>query len=450
MNSQDTTLTLTRRRLLGGILTIGTGSAAAGAGTVSLFSDTEEGTGTVSVGTLDLAVGEDDNELTFLKEANVAPGDSGTSSVTLRNAGTLTGYLDIEVLGVTNDENGQSEPEEGNDSSEDDGELAGVLEVRVSLVDEDGSKTYLCGGSSYTKLGSLFEADQTFDLDHELSAGETVDFVIEWRVPQDAGNEVTSDIAGVDLAFVLSQTKDEDEDVACETDEDDDGDDGDDDVENGDGTARDAMGGWDWATLARYGKPTDQQVNGNSEPENYEVAVLKRTGDGGEARVHKNNAHWQHAWSNETTEWFSVDFNGSQVAMSIGDTTYPDKNGNQVQGVGSDDVTAVGVTATATANGSSVTLTDLTLTGGGDPVELGDVSVDASGSSYVTLDRDISDNFTLSGRVEFSWDATKPVDPSDLELRVDVKTVSDSRDDDGDEDDNDGGEDDNDNEDGGD
>ncbi|MGB9955315.1 TasA family protein [Haloferax prahovense] len=440
MPKQTPTLTLTRRRFLGGLFTISAGSAAAGVGTYSAFSDTERADASFGVGTLDLSVDGDDERLTFLEESGLAPGDSGTASVTLRNRGSLTGFLDIDVLGVTDDENGQSEPPSQNDPRVGDGELAQVLEVRAWLEALDGSKTYLCGSSGYATLDSIFVADETFNLDYELESGESVEFYIAWRLPSSAGNEVASDVAGVDLRFALDQRADDDGGATCEVDDDDgdDDDDNDDDSSSGSGDARDAMGGWDWATLARYGEPDDDSVHGNSEPENYEVAVLKRAGSS-ETRVHKQNDHWQHSWTSGQTESFRVDFDGSKVTMTVGGTEYPDKNGRKAQGVGADDVVALGVTVSASAAGSSVAVSDLELSADGETSTLADVSVDATGTSHVRIDREIDGSFSLTGTLRFSWDAGEDVDPDDLVVRVDVKTDDDDdhghHDDDDDDDD---------------
>ncbi|RDZ62681.1 hypothetical protein C5B90_16095 [Haloferax sp. Atlit-12N] len=439
MPKQTPTLTLTRRRFLGGLFTISAGSAAAGVGTYSAFSDTERADASFGVGTLDLSVDGDDEQLTFLEESGLAPGDSGTASVTLRNRGSLTGFLDIDVLGVTDDENGQSEPPSQNDPRVGDGELAQVLEIRAWLEAPDGSKTFLCGSSDYATLDSIFVADETFDLDYELESGESVEFYIAWRLPSSAGNEVASDIAGVDLRFALDQRSDDDGGATCEVDDDDDGDDddGDDDSSSGSGDAREAMGGWDWATLTRYGDPDDDSVHGNSEPENYEVAVLKRAGSS-ETRVHKQNDHWQHAWTSGQTESFRVDFDGSKVTMTVGGTEYPDKNGRKAQGVGADDAVALGVTVSASAAGSSVAVSDLELSADGETSPLADVSVDATGTSHVRIDREIDGSFSLTGTLRFSWDADEDVDPDDLVVRVDVKTDDDDNGHhDGDDDDDD-------------
>ena len=84
--------TLTRRRVLGGLATVGAGSAAAGAGTMAYFSDSESSADNqVTAGTLDLTVDGGDADVSFFTETNVAPGDTGQATLPLSNVGSLTG-----------------------------------------------------------------------------------------------------------------------------------------------------------------------------------------------------------------------------------------------------------------------------------------------------------------------------------------------------------------------
>lgn len=63
-DNSNSTFELNRRRALAGLGTIGVASAGAGAGTMALFSDTEESSGnTVQAGTLDLDIGDDTTSL---------------------------------------------------------------------------------------------------------------------------------------------------------------------------------------------------------------------------------------------------------------------------------------------------------------------------------------------------------------------------------------------------
>jgi len=100
---------LSRRKVLGGVLTVGAASAATGAGTMALFSDSEESNNnSVQAGTLDLTVGG--NNSSTLSVSNIAPGDSGRTAIAVNNAGSLDGSLDVNVSDVTpNDANPEPE-----------------------------------------------------------------------------------------------------------------------------------------------------------------------------------------------------------------------------------------------------------------------------------------------------------------------------------------------------
>ncbi|WP_135806123.1 TasA family protein [Halorussus marinus] len=138
---------LSRRKVLGGVLTVGAASAATGAGTMALFSDSEESNdNTVQAGTLDLTIGG--NNSSTLSVSDIAPGDSGRTAIKVNNAGSLGGSLDVNVSDVTpNDAN--PEPEQSRTSkrnftihygSDNDGnqvslqsELGGVANVEIDM-----------------------------------------------------------------------------------------------------------------------------------------------------------------------------------------------------------------------------------------------------------------------------------------------------------------------------
>ncbi len=198
----DRNIELTRRQLLGGALTLGAASAASGAGTFALFSDTETATGSITAGSLDLSientagdVTNGDGTLSFLNASSVTPGDDGTATVTLKNVGSLDGYLTLRTAELTNAENGYSggEPEDENGE----GELADLLRTTVSLGGTD-----LCNGGA---LSSFFLPDDTYSLDRSLAAGESVTFQLDWELPSEVGNEVQGDSVGLELVFGLHQ-----------------------------------------------------------------------------------------------------------------------------------------------------------------------------------------------------------------------------------------------------
>jgi len=209
---------LSRRGVLGGLVTMGAASAAAGAGTVALFTDQEtSANNTVQAGTLDLTVnGAGSNAV--IDVSNVVPDGSGTDSTTLRNAGTLPGYLTFGIEGFRTPENGVNEPESGADDEADPfgqnsggshtGELAQNLELRVKLV-VNGTDQYLIGhepvnGDDGYVLASTISLG-SYDLGNlQLSAGQSVEFVTDYRV-YNAGNEIQSDSVEIEAAFALTQ-----------------------------------------------------------------------------------------------------------------------------------------------------------------------------------------------------------------------------------------------------
>jgi len=99
MPSDDNTLT--RRRVLGGLVTVGAAGAASGTGTVAYFTDTTSGpTSTVDSGWLDLQF---DSADTFGIETSLEPSQYVEGSVTLRNAASKPGSLDVDVSYSEND-----------------------------------------------------------------------------------------------------------------------------------------------------------------------------------------------------------------------------------------------------------------------------------------------------------------------------------------------------------
>lgn len=82
----DRNIELTRRKVLGGLASIGAASAAAGAGTMAYFSDSETSSGnTVSAGTVDLDSASQESVV-----VNSAPGDSASGTVSATYNGSIS------------------------------------------------------------------------------------------------------------------------------------------------------------------------------------------------------------------------------------------------------------------------------------------------------------------------------------------------------------------------
>ena len=209
---------ITRRRVLGGLLTVGAASSAAGSGTVALFSDTEASTGnTVQAGTLDLSVaGDPENAVLHVEDA--VPDGSGTQSTTITNGGSLPGYLQFAITDFRSAENGVNDPESGDDEENDpqgpesgddrSGELGEHLDLRMKLVVDDEDH-WLVDDATIDVDGAFTTASRVRlgerDLGAlELTSGDTVELVAEYEL-QNVGNEIQSDSFEIDAVFGLAQ-----------------------------------------------------------------------------------------------------------------------------------------------------------------------------------------------------------------------------------------------------
>lgn len=198
---------VTRRRILASVATVGGASAASGAGTMAFFSDTETSSeNTIQTGTLNLTLDGDDETVEFLTEENVAPGDTGSSTLELVNTGSLTGYVDVEVTSVENYENGRqgnerSVDDSGGDPGQGNGELQNHLEVSADLGGEE-----LWPGSALAT--NAISEGNVYDLDYELGSEASATFELGWELPTDTGREAQSDSLTFALTFTLDQQTD--------------------------------------------------------------------------------------------------------------------------------------------------------------------------------------------------------------------------------------------------
>jgi predicted ribosomally synthesized peptide with SipW-like signal peptide len=205
-------VSLTRRRVLGGFVTIGAASAAAGAGTMALFRDAETSDrATLSAGTLDLEVGSGFTTA-VLQVSPVKPGESDTArGAAIDNAGTIDGSLDVALDAVESRERGLTEPESKSPAEDGDpngeGELDENLRLAVYLQFEDGSSNprteYLIGGPNTRPLVADLDPGVVRE-DVALDAGEYARVYTDYEV-LNAGNEIQSDEVELRLTFELNQ-----------------------------------------------------------------------------------------------------------------------------------------------------------------------------------------------------------------------------------------------------
>lgn len=172
---------LNRRRVLGGIATVGAASAALGAGTFAYFSDTETSTGnSITAGDLDLTLNSGDG-FSYSFDNNIAPGDSATVSVNLENTGSVMASH-IEVATSL-----ESDPDD----------LASQI-----LIDE----VRWAGNTQDLTQGTLADlASNSFDLDAAEANDSPAALEIDVRFNPNAGDEYQNASTEVNHTFTLYQ-----------------------------------------------------------------------------------------------------------------------------------------------------------------------------------------------------------------------------------------------------
>lgn len=186
-----------------------------GGGTWAYFSDTENSNAnSIAAGTLDLKIDGGDAAVYTFQVTNKAPGDSGSGSNILSNAGNLSGELDIAFSAITN--TGASGEGEFQDES---GDLGGAAKI-AAYVDVDQSGTWNTGDIGLKSDGTKYNWAAEVSLDYQtinsygsksydavetMAAATTDNIVILWQIPTSAGNEIQGDSVSFNVTFTLQQ-----------------------------------------------------------------------------------------------------------------------------------------------------------------------------------------------------------------------------------------------------
>jgi predicted ribosomally synthesized peptide with SipW-like signal peptide len=155
--------------------------------------------------------------------SDIKPGDSGIIYWSLKNDGTISGSLDVEITRSVDDDNGFTEPEDlvaggiDNDDGTADGDLDDYLHIRLEadLDGDDIYETLLQNGTGMGELetylpivGTAYEKLSNFNMD----PGDTIKLKFAWRMDPDiAGvddNIIQGDSFVLDLFFELLQMAD--------------------------------------------------------------------------------------------------------------------------------------------------------------------------------------------------------------------------------------------------
>jgi len=202
--------------LLAGMIAIITISAfSAGVGTLAWFSDTEKSKGnTFTAAKLDLNLDGGDSNVVKFNVNCMRPGNQPKGTYTLHNDGTITGYLDLENIVVTDYENGRGDPEKeagdttGGDPGKGNGELSQVVNLRLFI--DYGGDGWISTGDKVFFNGKVNTLPSSFDLNEPIAAGGTTYIVALfdwWSTPND--NLAQGDSMVIDMTFELQQRPDE-------------------------------------------------------------------------------------------------------------------------------------------------------------------------------------------------------------------------------------------------
>jgi len=141
--------------------------------------------------------------------ANMRPGNQPSGHWTLKNVGSVKGYLDIENVKITGFENGVTEPEtEAGDTTSgvEEGELQNVLGVYLFL--DNAPVTGWFGAEDVVIYNGLAKnMPSNFELNAPLNFGAeaNVQGIINWWTTAD-DNKAQGDSMTLDMTYELGQT----------------------------------------------------------------------------------------------------------------------------------------------------------------------------------------------------------------------------------------------------
>ena len=208
----DKKIELNRRRVLGGLITVGGAAAAAGAGTFALFSDTETSSGnTIQAGTLSL----DAASSTQFPFTNIVPGWSATPSITTDyNSNSSIDPVSVDLTLSLSENDAANDPASTAPLSA--AEFGQKIRVNSATIDDGTNTTDLTtgpsprttghpGSQSYIDLDQLADGSTVNGVLTDVSPGDTITLSLDLEMPTAVGNSAQAD--GVDLTaeFVAEQ-----------------------------------------------------------------------------------------------------------------------------------------------------------------------------------------------------------------------------------------------------
>ncbi|MFC1987564.1 hypothetical protein ACFLVH_03355 [Chloroflexota bacterium] len=130
---------------------------------------------------------------------NIKPGDSGTKTVTLHNAGSKSGSVTIWIGDIVNSEGANPASETGNTSEP--GELGNYLVLNLS---GNGLSTNLILPAKIDNLPQSASAPNYIRIS-PLNAGDTISLDWQWELPASTGNDVQGDGLSFTINYLLEE-----------------------------------------------------------------------------------------------------------------------------------------------------------------------------------------------------------------------------------------------------
>ena len=195
------------RKILMSVMVIVLVCGLIGAGVYATFNDTESTTNSFAAGTLDLTVNDENPWATVpISVSSMQPGDSGSVSIKLTNAGTLAGSsLTVDLQNLADSAGTTPEPE----PTPDNGELSANMDIVLwedngagGGVANDGVQN---GTEATLYTGKLNAEVGAYTVGSGLAAGATNYVGFSYSIASGVGNVIQGDSCTFDIVFVLTQ-----------------------------------------------------------------------------------------------------------------------------------------------------------------------------------------------------------------------------------------------------
>jgi len=181
--------------------------------TRAYFTDSvSSNSNTMDMGTLDLTLDGTNTNVVKFNLTNIKPGWQKFYKWTIRNTGSVDGYIDIHNIVVTGNENNclDSEAEAGDSSCNDPnaGDLGESLGLDL-FIDYDCDTSFDVGDRKFYGTNKASNISANYDLNETLSAGTSKCLTAQfnwWSNRYQNDNLSQGDIMSMDLTMELGQT----------------------------------------------------------------------------------------------------------------------------------------------------------------------------------------------------------------------------------------------------